>query len=477
MVEALRRGLETGEVMEDEVARRRESVPPPSVSRVMQRLGMEPEGVLPSATLSGAGAPVAATPARAAEPAAPALPARRGTGTPRVGVPIVTAQAASAPQPEVSGMIEPPALVPRARRASSQALDPSNDPNNISQAWYDEGDLGSDDAGSARARKLSSPSMSDLALYDDELPPRSRRGLIIGVVALLAVGGLVAFALTRGGGEPTPAPAAQPIAMAGAPVDAAPSTIMTDPVDAGVAPVPEPAPVTTIKTSRTPPSKTSPSTGSRGTSSTSNRPVSTSSSSLVPGSDPMFRPPGTNPSPRTNTPAVTPTHTVITPVPTPTGPTGPTGVSGVDGPLDPYGTGGPTEPSPGDGSSGEQKAVFFANLGTQQLGSGDTASAAASFKKALELDARNVAATIGMGEIALRQGLFGDAIAHLRKAARNAPRSARVFTLLGEAYLNSGNHGEAANNFKKALQLEPDNARARDGYNEASSRVPPPSDD
>ncbi|MDQ3367121.1 MAG: serine/threonine protein kinase, partial [Myxococcota bacterium] len=40
MVEALRTGLETGEVMEDVVARRRESVPPPSVSRVMQQMGI-----------------------------------------------------------------------------------------------------------------------------------------------------------------------------------------------------------------------------------------------------------------------------------------------------------------------------------------------------------------------------------------------------------------------------------------------------
>jgi hypothetical protein len=42
--------------------------------------------------------------------------------------------------------------------------------------------------------------------------------------------------------------------------------------------------------------------------------------------------------------------------------------------------------------------------------------------------------------------------------------------------LNSGNNNEAANQFKKALQLDPDNSRARDGYNEASSRVPPPGD-
>src|SRR5262249_15211112 len=44
MVEALRRGLDTGDVMEDDVARRRESIPPPSVSRVMQRMGMVAPG-------------------------------------------------------------------------------------------------------------------------------------------------------------------------------------------------------------------------------------------------------------------------------------------------------------------------------------------------------------------------------------------------------------------------------------------------
>src|SRR3982751_2464983 len=44
MVEALRRGLETGEVMDDEIARRRESIPPPSVSRVIQKLGLPAEG-------------------------------------------------------------------------------------------------------------------------------------------------------------------------------------------------------------------------------------------------------------------------------------------------------------------------------------------------------------------------------------------------------------------------------------------------
>jgi Tfp pilus assembly protein PilF len=153
---------------------------------------------------------------------------------------------------------------------------------------------------------------------------------------------------------------------------------------------------------------------------------------------------------------------------------GSTGVSGSDGPVDPYGG---VDTPPADGAAPEKKAEFFANLGKQQLASGDAAGAAASFKKALELDAKNVPAVIGMGEIALRQGLFGDAIAHLKKASRLAPKSSHVFTLLGEAYLGTGNNAVAADNFKKALQLDPENARAREGFNDAQSRVPPTEDD
>ena len=147
------------------------------------------------------------------------------------------------------------------------------------------------------------------------------------------------------------------------------------------------------------------------------------------------------------------------------------------GPQDPYGTAGDPPADPGDAGSPEKKAEFYAGLGQQQMASSDTAGAAASFKKALELDPKSVAAVSGMGEIALRQGLFGDAIAHLKKAARLAPKSSNVFTLLGEAYLNSGQSSIAADNFKKALQLDPDIKRAREGYDDASSKVPPPTDD
>ena len=106
------------------------------------------------------------------------------------------------------------------------------------------------------------------------------------------------------------------------------------------------------------------------------------------------------------------------------------------------------------------------------------AGAAANFKKALELDPKNIDVDHRHGRDRAAPGPVrrrDRAPAQGRAGSRRATRS--VFTLLGEAYLNSGNNATAADNFKKALQLDPDNARARDGYNEASSRVPPPTDD
>src|SRR3954470_3925755 len=80
MVEALRLGLETGQVMEDEIARRRESIPPPSVSRVMQRLGMQPGDL-------------------GREPAAPPAPSNDGAavGVTAVGVPSGPVPSAAVP--------------------------------------------------------------------------------------------------------------------------------------------------------------------------------------------------------------------------------------------------------------------------------------------------------------------------------------------------------------------------------------------
>ncbi|HEU0036439.1 MAG TPA: protein kinase [Kofleriaceae bacterium] len=506
MVEALRRGLETGEVMEDEVARRRESIPPPSVSRVMQKMGIAtPIDPAPPASETNKSLPPApkhtettrGISAVSAKPDSIEL-LRKRTGTPQLGVSTVAAAVAQSAMMEsqapVAGTIErrakSPSEAPRPRSPSDaprprspsgpvegRVRRPTDQPG-ISGVWFDEGDRASDEPESSRrdrARKLISPSTTDMSMYD-ELPRGRRWGLILGALGAFAVIGGIAFALSRGNDETTkPQPAAQPVAATTQIVDAAPSQVIAD-IDAAVAePTPEPAAKPaegSAKVADKTPDKTAkpadknvkavrpPVTSGNGA--TNRKPGGDLGTFVPPGSEGITRRPGGD----------TPPVVITNPKPD----KDPNGGGLNSGPQDPYGN----DPSPGSGTDGapaEKKAEFYANLGSQQLASGDTTTAASSFKKALEIDGSNAIATIGMGEIALRQGLFGDAIAHLRKGTRLAPKSARAFTLLGEAYLSSGNHKEAASNFKRALQIDPDNTRARDGYNEASSRVPPPSDD
>jgi TolA-binding protein len=516
--------------MDNEIARRRESIPPPSVSRVMHKMGLaqpadppapSPSGPSgPSAPYNGsqtvrghsssepampaatapvvpvpvpvpvpAPAPVAQAMAQAhapvASPAAeepfspgqtrhgvgvpPAKPdsvelLRKRTGTPRLGVPVMPAPA-NPPPPEdptqapVAGVIEPS----RARPVTGDPMStssavrgkraPGNDSQNISHVWFEDEEDGSSRAD--RARKTISPSVTDMSLYD-ELPRRRRWGLLIGALAVV-LGGAIALAMTLGGGSSSGTSQGQPVAAPAAIADAAPSTII-DPPDAAIAAA---APDAAAPAVAAKPDRRAVAPAPSPSPPAPRVPVGRGTDDLTytPPPDPGFRRPGGGGTP--------------TPPPLPPAPKDPPkGVSGSDVPQDPYGN--PDAPA---GGGPEKQAEFFASLGAQQLASGDPVNAATSFKKALELDPKSAAATAGMGEIALRQGLFGDAIAHLQKASRLAPRNPRIFVLLGDAFLALGRNQDAATNFKKALQLDPDNARARDGYNEASSRVPPPTDD
>src|SRR5690606_19226403 len=87
------------------------------------------------------------------------------------------------------------------------------DPQNISQVWFEDEEDGA--SRTERARKLVSPSVTDMSLYD-ELPRRRRWGLLVGGAAVVLGGGL-ALALTLGGGGSSSAGApAQPIAAGAA---------------------------------------------------------------------------------------------------------------------------------------------------------------------------------------------------------------------------------------------------------------------
>ncbi len=358
-------------------------------------------------------------------------------------------------QAPVAGVIETAAAAastPRGKRPTG------GDPQAISQVWFEDDEDAP--ARGDRARRTASPSATDLT-FDEEPPRRRRWGLIIAGLAVL-LGGGIALAMTLGGGSRPKQPEQSATAPAAAPA-APPSTFIDTPE---AAPEPEAAPAVAPPTApaaaRSDRKPTAPASGADLAhadlaSLRLRRPhVRTAARHRLPPSRRRWRRhrpaahadahPRRIPAPRAS--AARTSRKIHTAAP-PRLPAAPAAAAPRSRPSS-------TRTSAGSSSPG-------ATARTRPPAT----------RRRSSFDPRSVAATIGMGEVALRAGLFGDAIAHLQKASRLAPRSARIQVLTGEAYLSLGRNQDAAAAFKKALQLEPDNARARDGYNEASSRVPP----
>lgn len=457
MIEALERGLQTGEVMTDDDARQREAILPASVSRVMERMGV-PEAY--------AARPESA-PARLSQPANVAVPTvtedrhrspqvsgERGT---------VANELQSSARPEIVRDQSPV----RDRGAAVAAESPESDDETASASdsmqigesarWYEEGERSSREAELAareRARKLISPSVTDMSYWNAATSRRGPLWIVSGAVVVTAViligirylqdrpakaapeRGFIAVA-TAAMNDATPANrpvVTKPETIVPAPLPATPLPVTPPPATPPPAtPPPAPATLSPIPANRRE-AVEAPHTSSRAT---ERKPRPNGARQV-----PLPRPP--SPPLPTN---VAPSPSVPPPIPLPSAPLPPTtpdsnpGVSGTSGPLDPYGE----EPPPAPGSAVRDQT---------------------------ELDA-----LVRTGEVALSQRQFAEASARLRRAAQLAPTSTRVHTLLGEAYAGSGQYPAAADAFKKALQLDPDNARARLGYEQAASKVPPPSDE
>ncbi len=536
MVEALRRGLDSGEVMDDDVARRRESIPPPSVSRVMQKLGVSAEvrrgdtpRVLPRAEIVDS-APVVTSPAPAAAPVAAGVVSAGVVVAPSGGVvvapsggvaevpsggavPAPMLDAATAPTvPTTGGLDEHGVSTSQrlARRGRSTSgphhlsdsahrnrVDDGSRPHRLSDSaslsasWFADGEDELRESGE-RSRRIRRPSLSGSTgqiHYEDE-PRRRRVGLI--VAGILGAVGLAAAAvlIVRSGDDRPAGGTGSGSAVAMVSADAAPAPLPL--ADAAMAAA-DAAPAPTVG-----PTSVGGGTdgGSRvrpGGGGTTGGGTSGGGGGTTGDEDPLLgrRPGGggttgggtTGGGGGTTGGGTTGGGTTgggTKPGGDPKGPSGGdlvdpygdgpgSGTKPVDsgGPVDPYGasTGG------GGGGPAAGGADALASEGTRELRSGNLTRASSLFRQALEQDKNNVEAITGNGEIAVQQGLYPAGIRELKTAARLAPRSTRVQVLLGEAYLNSGNSSAAATAFKRALQLDPDNARARNGFNEASSRL------
>ena len=87
-----------------------------------------------------------------------------------------------------------------------------------------------------------------------------------------------------------------------------------------------------------------------------------------------------------------------------------------------------------------------------------TGPAQAEFRRALDLDPRNLQALLGLAGIELDAGENPQAIEHLSQALRVQPTSEDAHGLLARAYAQAGNLDGAQTELRKAAELKPDDA-------------------
>ncbi len=478
LVAALRQGLATGEIMPAAIARRRWTEPPASVSREMQRIGMVEAGNMLDTERTAP--PIMKTvPAGLVNRADLSAPvARAGSVSQRDEDEDDLRKTIRRDSSPVSSPVSSPASSPvsspsTARRAFATGKNraAARDSAGISAAWYADGDT--DQVGEldesqrrelSRARVPPSASRADIGdadLYYDE--PR-RTPLFwtlggLGAVALIIV--VAMFAWPSGSKKAKPGQSDNSANTA--------NTANTNPAN------PDPAnPTNPANNGSTPALASSLDAGV----------VAVASPDAAPSAAPAKDHPPKRPAVATSRhvrPRTAPrshSHSRSQPAPrtTPSNPwpsDKPPRTSHRTPPTPPDSTSKP-KPKP---SAAKTKADFYAKVGKRALANGDVLGAAKAFNDARKLDKNNVDAITGLGEIALSQGAYSAAIGHLRRASRMRSRSARIHTLLGEAYLSAGRNKSAASSFKRALRINPDSARARNGYNDASGRIPPPPED
>jgi hypothetical protein len=445
LVEALRQGADSGLIMPDEIARKAETTPPPSVSLAMAKLGQRAaseEPVVEPATSQVETHRVGSSDVISSQPsplAAKVAEAGGIGGRTALGVGLAGGLAAAVAR---GGAAAPAgqqgAFGKQMNRGNAPVTGPAS---GLSAAWFADGDAMEDGADldeSVRRRleraRAHAPSGTGILTAEVDRGESRRRWGLAAIIGVVVVGGAIAAVAMTGGGEvekPSPAAAKEgpaPEAKAVTPPTPAPAAVEPTP------PAAEPTP---------------------------------------PAAEPT--PPAAEPTPPA--PERDKERVVIAAKSAPAGKKKKTASAatgggrfesiGADPPDDQ-----PADPAPKTAPD-SGKADFYAKMGERDLSNGDLLGAATNFNKARELDANNATAVMGLGEIALSQGSTSAAIAHLKKAAKLRSGSSRAHALLGEAYLAAGQKSAAASSFKKALKIDPDNARARDGYNEASGANDP----
>ncbi len=485
LVEALRQGTDSGVIMSDEVARRRPTNPPASVSRAMERLaarGAELEGPLPE--LAGDTTP---HPAPHAAPQAPVLATPSVKNKASIGSQTVAGMGLDSQRdkqkranPAARTAMENQATMPSPSIPAPMHLDPSEEPNarmaatnlalgyaaqgkssgqphlvdpnaesssGLSAVWYADGDTlesGGELSANAKAKldkaRGRTPSrtgilaQADEEHYEDFAEKSRTKKVVIGVTASIAVIVLAALAWPSGDKKKSESSAAENVAVAAV---TQPEVVPVQASDAGTQDAMAANPGETEGVTPVDPTPAD----SQGK---DIRPKDTQAKDIRPKD---IRPKD------------------IRPKDTQAKDIRPKDIRPKDTDGDPEGF----ELQLGPNSADKAESATLAAEGSRDLAAGDMLGAASKFNKARGLDPRNADALSGLGEIALSQGAYAAAIGHLGKASKLRSQNANIWTMLGEAYLGNGDRAKAADAFKRALKIRPDSARARDGYNEAAN--------
>jgi tetratricopeptide (TPR) repeat protein len=95
------------------------------------------------------------------------------------------------------------------------------------------------------------------------------------------------------------------------------------------------------------------------------------------------------------------------------------------------------------------------NLGVLYIRSGDSAQAERSLRRALEIDAGSVGTRSNLAVCYLQQRKYADAARELEQLVRATPSEALVYSQLGIAYEGMGRHVDAERALARARQLSP----------------------
>ncbi|HET6348851.1 MAG TPA: tetratricopeptide repeat protein [Candidatus Krumholzibacteria bacterium] len=110
------------------------------------------------------------------------------------------------------------------------------------------------------------------------------------------------------------------------------------------------------------------------------------------------------------------------------------------------------------------------NQGIDAMERGDTATALANFKSAVDARPSDPDARVNYGVALLETGHPGDALVQFEAASATNPNDPDIHVNLAEAYKATGKLADARTEYERALRISPDKVQALSGYGELLMR-------